>query len=335
MRYYKQNLARGFFKLFILTFVLFIHLPNIYAQPTQSEFNKNENTGDFSFEVEILNDQLLICEPLIIQIKISNKSTETLRFTSSPFPGSDLTIDIRRPKRLPFEFISSSSGMTPEINQMLDPGEYRYYNYYVIFDNESDTGYLFTEPQEVVISLKLRYGNTSGIKSKSWKSSPVKFKVLKPEGSCDEIRQSFMNKKTAASFQQLICDQNNVGIFEQALQKCTHDCAYRPFILFMLGRYYSGKSATSKDVTKSTNYYNTLLEDYPDSFLADDALLMTAVNLDEVGMKEEAKRILIRLHNNYPHSDRASITDPIFKKYFDIKNSDEEPAINYLWMLFQ
>jgi len=89
----------------------------------------------------------------------------------------------------------------------------------------------------------------------------------------------------------------------------SHDPSVGPKSLYMLARCYRelyGYSRGRKDLNKAVELYSLILEKYPHSRFADDALYALGEIYLRTGRRGSARRVFTRLVTEYPKSDKAS-----------------------------
>lgn len=287
-------------------------------------------------KASLLKDTIEIGEPFVIQIVVRNIGDVPFSFTSSVSFSGDLKVIIRRPRRLPHEFLGvDTSGVSPDVNSHLIPGDARYYYLPVIYDRESESGYLFTEPQSVMVELQLRYSMKGGIKDQSWNSQPLSLTVEETAEKNRGVVDILMNRKNAVAFQTLLLNDETLGDFRKALDATSADSVFRPWLLASLARAYGMSRRQEADVMIGLDYASQLITQFPKSHLADDALMLQAVIQDRMGLEEDARKSLVQLYNTYHTSEYISEGNPLFIKYFNFQPKDESmtSVTNPTWML--
>ncbi len=89
----------------------------------------------------------------------------------------------------------------------------------------------------------------------------------------------------------------------------SHDPSVGPKSLYMLARCYRelyGYSRNRKDLNKAVELYSLILEKYPRSRFADDALYAMGEIYLRTGSRGRARKVFTRLVTEYPKSDKAS-----------------------------
>ncbi|GAB4312122.1 MAG: hypothetical protein Kow0059_02450 [Candidatus Sumerlaeia bacterium] len=296
----------------------------------------SDSSSQVTIQARPLKNTVEIGEPIPIQIVVRNLSDSPVTFSSSVTYYGDLKVIIERPRRLPHEFLGvEQRGISPDVTSRLKPGEARYHYIYLLYDRESETGYLFEEPQTVTVSLQLRYSLGGPQKDKTWRSEPMTVEVVDVSPASKPVFDLLHNKQAAITIQKLIVSPDMVPVLRKALEAAPLEAPVRPYLLAALARTLGAGSKEDVNIMLGLDYANQLTSQYPTSFLADDALMIQAVIQDKLDMADDVRRSLVQLYNHYPDSEYITEGNPLFVKYFNF-NPDAadvgEPS-DIVWML--
>ena len=144
--------------------------------------------------------------------------------------------------------------------------------------------------------------NTAQARTSHSGSSKAERAYKKAKASYDRLARSARLRKDRGAWNNVIKEVRKVYL------SWSHDPSVGPKSLYMLARCYRelyGYSRFRKDLNKAIDLYQLLVEKYPTSRFADDALYAQGELYLRTGSRDKARRVFTQLVSQYPKGDKA------------------------------
>jgi tetratricopeptide (TPR) repeat protein len=189
---------------------------------------------------ELSKTELLVGEPLFLKIRVTNRNAPLVigNFMSAlHFPeGGDIEMQVQPPTDLAYRYQAHEDPAvfaTIEIGNK--PGASTHFELPIIYERKSATGYLFDNPGEYVVSVKIWHSIMRDQKRTFTEIPPTRIVVRRPEGNDLEAFRLIEGKKYALALQQQFSDDADVlSRFTRVAQQYPQT-AYAPMCQYVAG----------------------------------------------------------------------------------------------------
>src|SRR5690606_24894242 len=129
-------------------------------------------------------------------------------------------------------------GVSPDVSSYLKPGDARYYYVTILYDRESESGYLFTEPQTVTLNIQLRFGLKGGIKDQVWKFPPLTVSIVETAEESAQAVRILQHIRDAVALHTIQLTDDTLAEFRYALEVTPKESPMHTWLLTSLARVF-------------------------------------------------------------------------------------------------
>lgn len=297
-----------------------------YTQPRQSgpaasESEKKptaeEPTAEwFSVKASTYKKELVIGEPVILRIDVTNKTENSFEFQLNFSLAHEVVIKVTAPdgvsKRYRGFFLRDK--IYPRSVAEVGAHDIISWEYNLYYDKESLAGFVFEEPGEYTLEISMR----PRIDFKHYvvlKAEPISIKTLVPSEMDRQALSIIANRDSTLALQSLTADNKSSATLQSLIEKFP-DSTYAKYaeisLIYFLVK--SSETDTTKIFEKSIAGYTKFVEKYPEDRLAETAMHKIALYYYFMEDHDKAREWLLKIKERFPDSVKLRKTDTLAKK---------------------